>query len=301
MPIRIQRPVRTILFESTTLSTFQEIAYENEIQRAVTAIRQSDALVISAGAGMGVDSGLPDFRGNEGFWNAYPPFKKLGLSFYDLANPEWFRSNPRQAWGFYGHRLNLYKTTEPHRGFDILLKWAQSKPAGYFVYTSNVDGHFQQKGFQPDRVFECHGSFSFLQCRKPCSDQLWSADAANVVIDDSTMLAEEPIPECPNCGRAARPNILMFGDWQWVERFHAEQYEKYQQWYSSLSSDQRVTVVEVGAGTAVPSVRNESERRTRDPNHSLIRINLRESEGPRHCISLARTGLEVLEDIDRWI
>src|SRR5262245_7510055 len=46
-----------------------------QFDQAATAIRDADALLIGAGAGMGVDSGLPDFRGNEGFWNAYPPFR----------------------------------------------------------------------------------------------------------------------------------------------------------------------------------------------------------------------------------
>ena len=275
--------------------------HTNEIQKAVIAGRRADALVLTAGAGMGVDSGLPDFRGNQGFWNAYPPFKKLGLSFFDLANPQWFDSNPRQAWGFYGHRLNLYKATRPHHGFDILLKWANSKPAGYFVFTSNVDGHFQQAGFHADRVVECHGSFSFLQCCQPCSDQLWASDKTNVVVDESTMLAEEPLPQCPNCGSIARPNILMFGDWNWVERFHAQQREKYQRWFASLSPEVRVTVVEIGAGNAVPTVRNESERRAQGPNQILIRINVREFEGPNHCIPIAMPGLKALQEIDRWI
>lgn len=287
--------------EGAPLSETDETFYQNEIQRAAKAVRQCDALIVTAGAGMGVDSGLPDFRGNSGFWNAYPPFKKLGLSFYDMANPEWFKSNPRQAWGFYGHRLNLYRATEPHGGFDILLKWAETKPAGYFVFTSNVDGHFQQKGFNSDRVVECHGSFSHLQCRQPCSDQLWPTELVNVVVDESTMLADEPLPQCSDCGRIARPNILMFGDWQWVERHHAQQQEKYLQWFNSLTHDHRVAVIEVGAGTAVPSVRNESETRTRNANQTLIRINVRESDGPRHSISLARSGLETLQEIDRWI
>ena len=46
-----------------------------------------DALIITAGAGMGVDSGLPDFRGTEGFWKAYPVIKDLGYSFSEMANP----------------------------------------------------------------------------------------------------------------------------------------------------------------------------------------------------------------------
>ncbi|MCK5220819.1 MAG: NAD-dependent protein deacetylase, partial [Candidatus Aminicenantes bacterium] len=48
-----------------------------KIREAAALIRDADAILIGAGAGMGVDSGLPDFRGNEGFWNAYPPYKKL--------------------------------------------------------------------------------------------------------------------------------------------------------------------------------------------------------------------------------
>ncbi|MGB2501549.1 MAG: hypothetical protein ACPIA2_17760, partial [Mariniblastus sp.] len=56
-------------------------------QKAARIIRECDALLITAGAGLGVDSGLPDFRGTEGFWRAYPAFKKKGLDFYDLANP----------------------------------------------------------------------------------------------------------------------------------------------------------------------------------------------------------------------
>ncbi len=62
---------------------------------------------------MGVDSGLPDFRGAEGFWRAYPVMAKLGLSFEEMANPAWFQTDPHLAWAFYGHRLNLYRRTQP--------------------------------------------------------------------------------------------------------------------------------------------------------------------------------------------
>src|SRR5262249_60236034 len=72
------------------------------IQRAAEVVRRADALLIGAGAGMGVDSGLPDFRGAHGFWRAYPPYQKLGLNFVELANPCWFRDDPELAWGFYG-------------------------------------------------------------------------------------------------------------------------------------------------------------------------------------------------------
>ena len=80
--------------------------------------------------GFGVDSGLPDFRGDEGFWSAYPPMRRLGLSFVDCANPQWFDREPEFAWGFYGHRLQLYRDTEPHDGFHILLDWMRLADRG---------------------------------------------------------------------------------------------------------------------------------------------------------------------------
>src|SRR5947209_18626224 len=91
-----------------------------ELARAAAAVLAADALLIGAGAGMGVDSGLPDFRGTQGFWRAYPVYAKLNLEWRMLAQPHWFESDPTLAWGFYGHRLNLYRTAEPHAGYHIL-------------------------------------------------------------------------------------------------------------------------------------------------------------------------------------
>jgi len=57
-----------------------------QIERAAITIAVADHLLITAGAGMGVDSGLPDYRGPEGFWNAHPPLRHRRLRWIDLAN-----------------------------------------------------------------------------------------------------------------------------------------------------------------------------------------------------------------------
>jgi len=61
---------------------------QDNIKKAKEWIKRSDAILITAGAGIGVDSGLPDFRGETGFWKAYPLFKKLNINFEQIANPE---------------------------------------------------------------------------------------------------------------------------------------------------------------------------------------------------------------------
>lgn len=98
------------------------IGFEESIEKAAEEIRKADIFVFTAGAGMGVDSGLPDFRGDKGFWNAYPMYERLGLSFVDCANPIHFESDPSFGWGFYGHRLNLYRETTPHKGFISIIR-----------------------------------------------------------------------------------------------------------------------------------------------------------------------------------
>ncbi len=107
-------------------------------KQAADAIEQADALIITAGAGIGVDSGLPDFRGNKGFWKAYPVIEKLKIPFSKMANPYWFESKPKLAWAFYGHRLNLYRSTVPHEGYKDLLSIGKSKRFGYFLNASTT-------------------------------------------------------------------------------------------------------------------------------------------------------------------
>ena len=130
---------------------------------------------------MGVDSGLPDFRGTQGFWKAYPPIAKLKLRFEEMANPRWFADDPEFAWGFYGHRLNLYRETAPHEGFSILREWGDSKKGGAFVYTSNVDGHFQQAGFEENQVLEREG----IKQVEPTNDTLVEGNIQFEVEDEA--------------------------------------------------------------------------------------------------------------------
>ncbi len=274
-----------------------------EIQTARDACSAATALLITAGAGMGVDSGLPDFRGNEGFWNAYPPYKKLGRNFMEMANPAHFRDDPEIGWGFYGHRRNLYRATCPHAGFTSLLEFGDSLPLRYHCFTSNVDGHFEAAGFIPERITECHGSINHLQCLDDCNDRVWRASENEIPIDENSMLAaKKSLPRCPDCGGLARPNILMFGDWGWNSQRCEQQERRYQQWLGSISdANAKLVILEFGAGRAVPTVRLQSEQiAAAIPGSTLIRVNPRESEIDSPCkgISIASGALEAIEALE---
>jgi NAD-dependent SIR2 family protein deacetylase len=273
-------------------------ASDEPICRAAEAIATAEALVICAGAGMGVDSGLPDFRGDEGFWQAYPLAAKLGLSFADLANPAWFDRDPGLAWGFYGDRFELYRTTAPHTGFAVFRRWADRMSRGCFVFTSNVDGHFQKAGFAEEGMVECHGSLQHLQCVKPCCAATWpTPDGAKFAVDPATLRAQDELPRCPMCGGLARPNVLMFGDGAWNPGRTAAQQIKFRLWLRRLARG-KLLVVEVGAGTAIPTVRQTAEQLAEAADTPLVRINPHAAQGPPGTISLAEGARTALEKID---
>jgi len=271
---------------------------KEDIKKAALALKNADAVLITAGAGIGVDSGLPDFRGNKGFWKAYPPIAKLGLSFVEMASPRWFHSDPKLAWAFYGHRLNLYRKTEPHKGFTQLLEIAEQKIGGYFVFTSNVDGQFQKAGYRKDLILECHGSIHHLQCSNVCSHKIWDANRTEIEINEDTFKAEEPLPKCEDCGMITRPNILMFGDWDWLPHRTDEQSERMRTWLKRVYDEKmNLVVVEMGAGESVPTVRMKSEHVVQLHCGTLIRINPRDYLVPPQHIGIPLGGAEGIKQI----
>ncbi|MFD2367856.1 NAD-dependent deacetylase [Pseudoduganella sp. GCM10020061] len=270
---------------------------DDQVARAAQLIREADGIIVAAGAGMGVDSGLPDFRGATGFWKAYPALAAARIDFPQAASARGFEQHPRRSWGFYGHRLALYRRTVPHAGFALLQQWSRSKEHGCSVFTSNVDGQFQLAGFDPEQVHECHGSIHYMQCSAPCSEAIWPADQFMPEVDERHCLLLGELPACPHCGAIARPNILMFDDWTWLDQRSEAQSARQQAWLERL---ERPVVIEIGAGTAIPSVRHFSNRIIRQHNGTLVRINPRAAEVARGTdVALELGALEALRAIDR--
>ena len=266
-------------------------SFQDSFAKCARLIGQADGLLMTAGAGLGVDSGLPDFRGSEGMWRAYPALGRARMHFEEIACPDAFRERPRLAWGFYGHRLKLYRETSPGPAFQILKDVARRIPGGTFIFTSNVDGHFQKAGFDEKRTVECHGSIHHLQCMDGCLRDIWTADNFAPEIDDEARALLNEFPACPWCKGLARPNILMFGDWGWIDDRMREQRERLNVWRGRI---ERLLVIEIGAGTAIPSVRIFGELQ----DAPLIRINPTDAKtSADRGVSLPMTGAEAMRGI----
>lgn len=257
----------------------QENDLDANLAKAAEAISEATALVFTAGAGMGVDSGLPDFRGKEGFWNAYPIYQEMGLDFSDIARPQWFNDDPEMAWGFYGHRMNMYRDAEPHGGYKVLHELAQEKD--HFVVTSNVDGLFKKAGFNDEHIWEIHGSIHHLQRQNvteyyhegmwQCTNPIIPADDFHVDVDLKTCKAVGDLPRDKD-GNLLRPNVLMFLDFNWSPVREAIQQDNFEQWKEQADLS-KLVVIECGAGTALPSIRCKGERLVDEFDGKLVRIN----------------------------
>lgn len=176
---------------------------------------------------------------------------------------------------------------------------------GYFVFTSNVDGHFQKAGFPEERVVECHGSINFMQCvdNEKCTE-IWPTPVDfQPQVDESVLRLTTALPQGPpdQPVNLARPNIKMFGDNSWVTDRTDVQRKRFDIYIDSIGADPFV-VIEIGSGLAVPTVRLQGEMLVsrKGSNGTLIRINPAEPEVDRSekNISLKLKGLEALEKLD---
>lgn len=265
---------------------------KNDLDYAISLLAKADGILITAGAGMSTDSGLPDFRSSGGLWNAYPPLKKFHLSFMQIATSKAYIERPDLSYWFWGHRLNQYRETPPHEGYAILKAWAEKMPNGYFVYTSNVDGAFQKAGFSDERVYEIHGTIFRMQCFYNCNDESWVTDFQPIT-DDQQCRVLNKTPICPHCGEMARQNVLMFDDYFFCEKHYAPKEIALQNWLKQVNN---LVVVELGAGKAIPTVRRFSESTAKAKKAGFIRINKLDAGVPKmHFLSLEMNILEALK------
>jgi NAD-dependent SIR2 family protein deacetylase len=167
---------------------------------------------------------------------------------------------------------------------------------GARVFTSNVDGHFQRAGFAEELVTEVHGSIRHAQCLDECGIGIFSSEEFQVPVDEATFRTRG-LPRCPGCRSLARPNILMFGDCQWDEARTEMQRRRQDRWLDEVDGCPLV-VIELGAGTTVPTVRRFSEALSVACNAPLIRINLREPGVPPRNIGLGMSALAGLRAIE---
>jgi len=150
-------------------------------------IRSAKKIVFVTGAGISQESGIPTFRGNDGFWRKYDPMT--------LATIDAFYDNPKLVWEWYEDRRKNILKANPNLGHKAIA--ALEKYVKVIVLTQNIDGLHQRAG--SSRVLELHGSIIRIKCTV-CDYS-----------DDITTSFKELPPQC-KCGKLLRPDVVWFGE-----------------------------------------------------------------------------------------
>lgn len=261
-------------------------------------LEEADAIVINTGAGMGVDSGLSDYRGeNNGQWGAVE--SETGESVFDVVNPQRFSENPSYGWELFAKRLKAFNDAEPHKGFYILKQWIERFELEYFILTSNIDGHFQRAGFDEGKIRELHGSLAYFQSANPeLSTEVWKHSYQG---DDLMKDAQnKQFPLCPVSQTEARPNVYMFRDNTYINTLSKQQDSNFQAFLNKLEGE-NIIVFEIGSGPHVQSIRMKTRMLKTKYGANIIRINPKDFKIKSPHIGIAKGALEALTEIEQFL
>lgn len=166
--------------------------------------RSSARTVVLTGAGISAESGIPTFRGKEGYWTVgsrvYQPM--------ELATQDAFSRMPDEVWRWYLHRRGVCRAAAPNRAHEALVAIERSLGERFDLVTQNVDGLHRRAGHADARMHEIHGNIDLARCAAECT-------AARFPITDG-------VPRCPRCGGPARPHVLWFDESYDEERYHLD-------------------------------------------------------------------------------
>ena len=161
---------------------------EDKIRAAAEIICQSRQTTALTGAGISVESGIPDFRSRGGLWERFDPME------YGTIHA--FRSNPKKVWLML-HEMSLVlgsaRPNAAHEGLARLQKMGLLKA----IVTQNIDNLHQEAG--ANNVIEYHGNSKTLSCLG-CREG-YRADEVQGLIP----------PRC-DCGEILKPDVIFFGE-----------------------------------------------------------------------------------------
>jgi NAD-dependent deacetylase len=199
-----------------------------------TALARPGCCLFLTGAGISAESGVPTFRGKEGYW-------VVGSRHYhpqELATHEAFSRMPGVIWGWYLHRSNVCRGALPNRAHHALAELAAVLGERFSLITQNVDGLHARAGTPRERTYEIHGNIAWMRCSRSCHGLVPVPDAL-IQSQGELELARGggsapltvrglggPAPPaelcCSSCGAWMRPHVLWFDEYYDEELFRFE-------------------------------------------------------------------------------
>ena len=262
---------------------FQKDAYEDQIDRAAKNIRNTDCVIIGAGAGASTAAGIQ--YGGKRFTDNFAEFiKKYGEYYMTDMYAAGFYPYPSEEakWGYWSKHALMNRFDPPALPlytelYDIV------KNKEYFVLTTNVDHQFYKAGFDEKRIFATQGDYGKIQCQKACHPKTYDAKDLFRKMDKARrdcLIPSELVPKCPVCGGNMAMNLRCDNYFVEDEAWHeaADRYAGFLEQHK----DKKVVLLELGVGFNTPIIiRFPFEKMVREnSSYSLIRMNMDEAVVP---------------------
>ena len=258
-----------------------------QIERLRTALRDCDAVVVGAGAGLSTSAGFvytgerfennfSDFAAKYGFRDMYSG------GFYPFATPE-------EHWAYWSRYIYINRYMDaPKPIYDDLLKLVADKD--YFVITTNVDHCFQKAEFDKKRLFYTQGDYGLFQCSEPCCQETFDNEAVvreMVARQENMKIPSELLPVCPHCGKPMTMNLRSDDAFVEDEGWHraAERYAD----FLRTRDGQKILFLELGVGYNTPVIIKYPfwQMTAKNPNATYACINQRQAFAPEEIVSRA--------------
>lgn len=253
-------------------------------------------ILVLTGAGVSAESGIPTFRGADGFW-------RIGSAEYqpqEIATMEMFRRHPEAVWQWYLYRLALCRRAAPNAGHRALAEMEARFSDRFTLVTQNVDGLHQAAGSTTARTLEIHGNIAYVRCARECRQAFWPLpDGVRPKgRDEDLSEREKQLLRCPHCGGWTRPHVLWFDEIYNEHYYHAE---------SALDAADRAALLLVAGTSGATNLPNRIVYQVARRGGTVIEINVAASAFSRVAASTPDGGVilgpsaDVLPVIATWL
>jgi NAD-dependent deacetylase len=226
-------------------------------------------VLVLTGAGVSAESGIPTFRGKDGYWRNLDPAK--------LATPEAFARDPKLVWEWYRERRQRIRNAQPNAAHEAIATLARHADE-FLLVTQNVDDLHARAGFPKEKMVQIHSDIFLTRCSR-CDFGFTERKHDHEQEQEQEEEEENVVPRCAKCGALMRPGVVWFGEQlPWTELQRVETY-----------LDRGVCDFVIVAGTtATFGYIIDWALRARAPNGELIEVNPEETPLSRFATRLVR-------------
>ncbi len=217
-----------------------------QLDKRIRDLLKGDGLVtVLTGAGISAESGIPTFRGPEGYWT-------VGSQVYhpqEMATFRMFSHRPDDVWQWYLHRATVCDRAAPIDGHRALVDMEKNLGARFLLITQNVDGLHLRAGSSHRRTYQIHGNVFFMRCAGECRPDLLPLPPGLIGRESQQALSarETALLVCPACGGRTRPHVL------WFDESYNEHHFRFQSALEAALATRLLIVVGTSGATNLPN------------------------------------------------